>query len=86
MAARGLATGKTFTVGLIVPDLLQPFFAHFAKELGGVLRQHDRALLLASSEEDPKIEAQEIFGTDTTRSGRIGARLVSRRASPCSRA
>ena len=59
MAARGLATGKTFTVGLIVPDLLQPFFAHFAKELGGVLRQHDRALLLASSEEDPKIEAQE---------------------------
>jgi LacI family transcriptional regulator len=60
MLARGLASGKTFTVGLLVPDLLHPFFAEFAKSLNGVLRRHNYGLILASSEEDPEIEQQEI--------------------------
>ena len=60
MLARGLASGKTWIVGLVVPDLLHPFFAEFAKSLGGVLRQHNYGLILASSEEDPEIEKQEI--------------------------
>lgn len=60
MLARGLASGRTYTVGLVVPDLVHPFFAEFAKSLGGVLRKSNRALVLASSEEDPAIEQQEI--------------------------
>lgn len=60
MLARGLASGRTYTVGLVVPDLVHPFFAEFAKSLSGVLRQSSRALLLASSEEDPEMEQQEI--------------------------
>jgi LacI family transcriptional regulator len=60
MMARGLASGLTYTVGLVVPDLVHPFFAEFAKSLGGVLRTSNRALILASSEEDPEIEQQEI--------------------------
>jgi LacI family transcriptional regulator len=60
MMARGLATGKTYTVGLVVPDLVHPFFAEFAKALSGQLRPANRALILASSEEDPEIEQQEI--------------------------
>lgn len=60
MLARGLASGKTYIVGLIVPDLLHPFFAEFAKALNGVLRHNNYGLILASSEEDPKIEQQEI--------------------------
>ncbi len=60
MLARGLASGKTFIVGLVVPDLLHPFFAEFAKSLNGVLRAHEYGLILASSEEDPRIEQQEI--------------------------
>lgn len=60
MLARGLASGKTYTVGLVVPDLVHPFFAEFAKSLAGVLRKSDRALLMASSEEDPEMEQQEI--------------------------
>lgn len=60
MLARGLASGRTYTVGLVVPDLVHPFFAEFAKSLSGVLRQSNRALLLASSEEDPDMEQQEI--------------------------
>jgi LacI family transcriptional regulator len=60
MMARGLASGRTFTVGLVVPDLVHPFFAEFAKSLGGVLRTSSRALILTSSEEDPEVERQEI--------------------------
>jgi LacI family transcriptional regulator len=60
MLARGLASGRTSIVGLVVPDLLHPFFAEFAKSLNGVLRRHDYGLILASSEEDPKIEQEEI--------------------------
>jgi LacI family transcriptional regulator len=37
MMARGLASGCTYTVGRVVPDLVHPFFAEFAKSLGGVL-------------------------------------------------
>jgi LacI family transcriptional regulator len=60
MMARGLASGRTHAVGLVVPDLVHPFFAEFAKSLGGVLRNSQRALILASSEEDPEVERQEI--------------------------
>jgi LacI family transcriptional regulator len=60
MMARGLASGRTYTIGLVVPDLVHPFFAEFAKSLGGVLRTSNRALILASSEEDPEVERQEI--------------------------
>lgn len=60
MLARGLASGKSYIVGLVVPDLLHPFFAEFAKSLNGILRQHGYGLILASSEENPQIEQQEI--------------------------
>lgn len=60
LLARGLASGRTSTLGLVVPDLVHPYFAEFAKHLGGALRPSGRALLLASSEEDPEIERQEI--------------------------
>jgi LacI family transcriptional regulator len=60
MMARGLASGRTYTVGLVVPDLVHPYFAEFAKSLSGVLRTSDRALILASSEEDPEVERREI--------------------------
>jgi LacI family transcriptional regulator len=60
MLARGLASGRSYAVGLVVPDLVHPFFGEFAKALAGALRASDRALILASSEEDPEIERQEI--------------------------
>jgi LacI family transcriptional regulator len=60
MMARGLASGRTSTVGLVVPDLVHPFFAEFAKSLSGVLRPANQALILASSEENPEVEQQEI--------------------------
>lgn len=60
LAARALVTGRTFCIGFIVPDLVHPFFAQVAKGLSGFVRNHSYGLLLASSEEDPELERQEI--------------------------
>lgn len=60
LAARSLVTGQTYLVGLVVPDLLHPFFAEIAKSLSDVLRRSGYYLIVSSSEEDPDIEEQEI--------------------------
>jgi LacI family transcriptional regulator len=60
MVARGLVIGRTYAIGLIVPDLVQPYFAELARSISGVLRDADRALILASSQGDPAIEQSEM--------------------------
>jgi LacI family transcriptional regulator len=60
MFARGLAGGRSYAVGLVVPDLVHPFFGEFARSLGGALRESGLALILASSEEDALIERREV--------------------------
>jgi LacI family transcriptional regulator len=60
LAARSLVTGRTYLVGLVVPDLLHPFFAEIAKSLSEVLRQSGYYLIVSSSDEDPDLEEQEI--------------------------
>ncbi len=60
LTARALVTGRTFMIGLIVPDLVHPFFAEVAKGLSAVLRKKGYSLVMASSEEDPELERQEI--------------------------
>jgi LacI family transcriptional regulator len=60
LAARSLATGRTYLVGLVAPSLLHPFFAEVAKSLSDVLREHGYYLIVSSSEEDPDLEEQEI--------------------------
>jgi LacI family transcriptional regulator len=60
LAARGLVTGRTYLVGLIVPDLLHPFFAEIAASLSDALRSDDYYLVVSSSQEDPDLEEQEI--------------------------
>ncbi len=60
MMARSLATGQSFILGLIVPDLLNPFMAELAKSLAGTLRQRSYGLIVASSEENADVEQSEI--------------------------
>lgn len=59
-AARSLVTGRSYLVGLVIPDLLHPFFAEIAKALSDVLSKHGYNLIASSSEEDPELEEQEI--------------------------
>lgn len=58
--ARSLVTGRSYLVGLIVPDLLHPFFADVAKALSSAIRRKGYSLIISSSEEDPDLERREI--------------------------
>jgi LacI family transcriptional regulator len=58
--ARSLVTGRSFLIGLIVPDLLHPFFAEVAKELSSTIRSRGYSLIVSSSEEDADMEQREI--------------------------
>jgi len=60
LAARSLSTGRTCSVGLIVPDLLHPFFAQIATAVSARVRKQRYGLIISSSEEDPELEIQEI--------------------------
>jgi len=60
LTARSLITGQTWTIGLVVPDLLHPFFAQIAKEISVEVRKHGYSLFISSSDEDPELEQQEI--------------------------
>jgi LacI family transcriptional regulator len=59
-AARSLITGKTWTIGLVVPDLLHPFFADIAKAISGEVRREGYSLFISTSDEEPELEQQEI--------------------------
>jgi LacI family transcriptional regulator len=60
MLARSLASGKSYTAGLIVPDLVHTFFAELANGVSVGLRKESYQLILASTEEKPELEQQEI--------------------------
>jgi LacI family transcriptional regulator len=58
--ARSLVTGYSYLIGLVVPDLLHPFFAEVAKTMARTVRKRGYSLIIASSEEDPEVEESEI--------------------------
>jgi LacI family transcriptional regulator len=59
-AARGLITGRTGNLGLIVPDIANPFFPALVKAAQARARARDYSVFLADTEEDPETEAQLI--------------------------
>src|SRR6185295_1942279 len=60
LAARALVTGRTHAIGLVVPDLVHPFFGQVAKALARALRGKGYSVMLSSSDDDPELEQQEI--------------------------
>ncbi len=60
LAARTLVTGRSYIVGFVVPGLLHSFFGEVAKGLTSVFRKKGYGLVIATSEEDPELEKQEI--------------------------
>ena len=60
LTAQSLATGRTYLIGMVVPDLTHLFFAAFIKALSRNLRQRGYGLVICSSDEDPVLELQEI--------------------------
>jgi LacI family transcriptional regulator len=55
-AARGLITGRTGNLGLILPDLTNPFFPGVVKGVQAWARDADHAVFIADTDEDPAAE------------------------------
>jgi LacI family transcriptional regulator len=60
LTARSLVTGRSSLIGLVVPDLIHPFFGEIAKGLSAALREQGYYVIVASSESDPRLEQEEI--------------------------
>jgi LacI family transcriptional regulator len=60
LMARSLVTGRSSLVGLVVPDLIHPFFTEIAKALAAALRKKDYFLIVSSTESEPQLEQDEI--------------------------
>jgi LacI family transcriptional regulator len=54
--ARSLATNRTLTVGLVVPDITNPFFPEIARGVEDVAREQGYEMFLCNSVEDPERE------------------------------
>jgi DNA-binding LacI/PurR family transcriptional regulator len=57
LAARGLITGRTANLGVIVPDLTNPFFPRVVRGVQARAREADHAVFLADCQEDGMEEA-----------------------------
>lgn len=57
-AAQSLVLGRTRNVGLIVPDIANPFFAPFIKGVEAYFRDTEFAVFLADTDEDTATEAR----------------------------
>jgi LacI family transcriptional regulator len=57
-AARGLITGRTGNLGVIVPDLANPFFPGLVKGVQARAREADYTVVLADTDEDPSAELE----------------------------
>jgi LacI family transcriptional regulator len=55
-AARGLITGRTGNLGLIVPDLSNPFFSSVVKGVQAAARVADYSLFIADTDEEATAE------------------------------
>ncbi len=58
--ARGLLSKKTLTIGLVVPEVSNPFFAEIARTIVTEARCRDYLVLLCDSQEDTAVEIAEI--------------------------
>jgi LacI family transcriptional regulator len=56
LLARGLASHKTFTLGLIMDDFSDPFYAQIIAAAEAEARQHDYFFLICSAERNPSDE------------------------------
>ncbi|GAA0344555.1 hypothetical protein GCM10010151_37860 [Actinoallomurus spadix] len=68
--AGSLRSGQaSATIGLLIEEIANPFYATIAEAAAEVVRQHDMMLIIASSEEDPSRERHLLRDTCARRVG-----------------
>jgi len=60
MVARSMITGRTYLVGLVVPDLMQSFFSEVASSLSAALAPAGYHVLICNTNEDSRSEVENI--------------------------
>ncbi|MBN2392518.1 MAG: LacI family DNA-binding transcriptional regulator [Anaerolineae bacterium] len=90
LIARGLRTEQTFTIGLIVENVLSPFIPPITRGIHDYLSQHGYSSLIINSDWDPEVESAAIadlarrhidgiiFVESYTRSSAEVAKLIER--------
>jgi len=58
--ARGLAKGKTSTLGFLLPTIANPFYAEIAEEIERIAHAHDYQLLLCNTHHDYALGRQNL--------------------------
>jgi LacI family transcriptional regulator len=58
--ARSLITGRTANIGVVLPDLANPFFPSVVKSIQTRARAFDYAVFLSDTDEDPAVEVPAI--------------------------
>ena len=56
----GLASRKTSTLGIVLPDMANPFFAILAKAATDVARAFDKNVFIMNTDEDPSLELEAL--------------------------
>ena len=59
-AARSLKSDRTRTIGLIIPSITDPFFAHIAAVAEAFARQRDHVLILLTSGDQEELEIDDL--------------------------
>jgi LacI family transcriptional regulator len=58
--ARGLRLKKTMTIGLVIPDISNPFFSGIARQVALGARRHGYSVILCDSQDQVELESQSI--------------------------
>jgi LacI family transcriptional regulator len=58
--ARSLVTRRTYTVGVVIPDLMHSFFAEVAKGIARTLEPHGYQIVISNSDESVEAEQRQI--------------------------
>jgi LacI family transcriptional regulator len=59
--AQALARSATQLIGLVVHDIADPYFSSIARGVQIAARQHDRQVLLANTDRDPRVERDTVL-------------------------
>ena len=57
--ARSLRDRRSRQIGILVPNLYDPFFALCAHSVNAVAREHNYSVAIATTDEDPEVELEE---------------------------
>ncbi len=72
--ARGLRLQKTMTIGLVIPDISNPFFSQIARNVEREARKNGYSIILCDSEEDT---AREIRSVEILRQHKVDGLIIS---------